>query len=49
MASQGRPFSAFSTDGVIDGIVGPRLFIAAWIGFFLYFRWSVGWHLWERQ
>ena len=35
--------------GTIDGIVGPRLFTAAWIGFLLYFWWSVGWHLRQRR
>jgi hypothetical protein len=35
--------------GVIDSIVGPRLLAAAWIGFLLYFWWSVGWHLRERR
>jgi hypothetical protein len=35
--------------GAIDGIVGPRLFAGAWIGFLVYFWWTVGWHLRERR
>jgi hypothetical protein len=35
--------------GVIDGIVGPRLLVFAWLDALAYFWWSVGWHLRERR
>jgi len=35
--------------GIVDGIVGPKLLAATWIGGLAYFWWSVGWHLRERR
>ena len=35
--------------GAYEGIVGPTLIVAAWIGGLAYFWWSVVWRLRERR
>jgi len=35
--------------GIVDGIVGPKLSAATWLGGLAYFWWSVAWHLRQRR
>ena len=35
--------------GMVEGTVGPRLFVATWLGGLAYFWWNVAWHLWHRR
>jgi len=35
--------------GVVEGIVGPKLLTATWLGGLAYFWWSVAWHIREKR
>jgi hypothetical protein len=50
-ATMGFTLLVLFTVGVAheDAVIASRCLAAAWIGFLLYFWWSVGWHLRERR